>query len=119
MGFRLPQLSRRNRERVRRWRQSTINFVLYPWFAITGACSWVGRTIARAWGARHLRYMLQGLPAVFAVSGVLVLAVGVAAQNKPNLAADYYLETAKALIAKDYSLARTHIEKAIALDGAK
>ncbi|MFL5329790.1 MAG: tetratricopeptide repeat protein [Gemmataceae bacterium] len=119
MALKFLRLSRRGRERLQLWRRRFVNAVVYPWDLIVGSFSWMGRTIARAWGSRHLRYMLQGLPALFATVGVLVLTVAVWGQDPSLLAILYRIDASKALSNQDFDVARTMAEKAIALDNPK
>ncbi len=121
--MRKPPLLRRVREHWRHWSQKIVGWVVYPWHVIVGSFIWVGQTISSAWGSRHMRYMIQGLPAFFATVGVLVMGAAVLAQGskegRSNLAALYKIEVATAYKNTDYALARTCAEKAIALDGPK
>lgn len=117
MRFRF-QIPRQWRERFHRFREGAGYWILFPIIAVGSAILWVGRWFSAAWGTRNLRNMLQGAPAVIAAVGVLTLGVVAYAQDKARLTHDYEERMAFAWRQEDYPLAKSLVEKQIALEGS-
>jgi tetratricopeptide (TPR) repeat protein len=133
------QLSRKWRERLRRWGRTTLSWVTYPYFIIVGVVNWFIALIVSAWHTRHFRYLLQGFPALFAAAGVAVAGVfvanSIAQEQRANLAKDYLMQAGdawrkaasftdaddkdKSKRREQLGMARTYMEKAISLEGGE
>lgn len=121
MGFRFPRLDilRHWHHHLGRFGEKAIACVMYPWNLLVGAFRWLGATLVHAWGTRHLRYALQGTPALLAMISVGVLAVKVKSMDPSNLASEYMKQAALAHREEKNDIAQSLLEKAIRLEHEK
>lgn len=121
MAFRLPRLnlSKKNREKFDRWKRKFLGVVIYPWNLLVNSCSKVGSAFSKAWTTRHLRYLIQGIPALAALAGVIALAANVHSMDKSNLAMSYLREAATAYRNDKLDVTRSLLEKALKLEGSE
>src|SRR5262245_45912922 len=87
------QFSPRTQRRLTRFRESLLGWVVYPFVLVGKLFAEMGRMVAVWWSQRNMRYLLQGLPALFLALGGVVFGVVVFFQDRNLLATQYKYET--------------------------
>jgi hypothetical protein len=97
MRFRLLQrfrLSPRAQRRLERIGANTRSVITYPFGLVFALIKAIGHTFAAWWESRNLRYLLQGLPALFLGVAIVVLGAWMFFQDRSLLANQYQIQGA-------------------------
>ena len=77
-------------------------WIRWPFVMFWRGVVWFGQLLARWWQMRNLRYLLQGLPALFAMLAVGVTGVYAYFRSGDGLVERYKLEAYRAMMAQNY-----------------
>src|SRR5262245_40197650 len=91
-NFRL-QLPRRWRDGMRRFWSNVAWYVGYPVYQFGAFFSWLGQLFSSWWHQRLLRYLIQGMPALFAFAGLTALFVLILTQDRAAMASQYQIQS--------------------------
>ncbi len=89
--------SSRAQRRIQRVGSVVLLWVGYPFRLLIGLAKTIGQLVATWWDSRNLRFLLQGLPALFMTIGVLVAGAVIFFQDRAALAIEYETQGARSL----------------------
>lgn len=122
------RISNKGQRKLDRAKDSAVSWLFYPFYLIGNFFRWLVGMIATWWGKRNLRLLLQGLPALLAFVGLVLLLAACLGQDKLALAQSYdtmskesmFLANRLAKAKKDYKpkllMAQTCYQRLMALN---
>lgn len=114
--MRFFRMSNKAHRQMDRYQSGIMRWLMMPVHVLGAFFGAVGATLANWWNKRNLRYLLQGLPAMFVFVGIVVVATFCIFQDKALLAKHYQIEAQKSLgEAQADRLAKRDASKPLAL----
>lgn len=114
--MRFFRFSNKTHRHVDRAKSGAMRWITMPVHVIGAFFNSMGATFVAWWNKRNIRYLLQGLPALFVFVGIVVVATFCIFQDQALLAKHYQFEAQKALAeAESLRVAKRDSSKPIAL----